>query len=66
MFGNTTWVPGKIGQAVSFDGAGDYATVPDNAGLEHHERVTMATWVRPDVCRPRSLCEIDERQRQRL
>ena len=54
VFGNTTWVPGKIGQAVSFDGAGDYATVPDNAGLDITSAITMATWVRPDVWRPRS------------
>ena len=47
MFGNTTWVPGKIGQAVSFDGTGDYATVADNAGLDLTNAITMATWVRP-------------------
>ncbi len=47
VFGNTTWVPGKIGQAVSFDGTGDYATVTDNAGLDMTSAITMATWVRP-------------------
>ena len=47
LFGNSTWVNGKIGQAVSFDGTGDYATVSHNPGLNMTNAITMATWVRP-------------------
>ena len=32
-FGNTSWVAGKVGQAVYFDGTCDYATVPNNSSL---------------------------------
>ena len=47
MFGDTTWVPGQIGQAVSFDGTGDYATSPDNPTLDISDAITIAAWVRP-------------------
>ena len=32
--GNPTWVAGQHGQAIRFDGTGDYATVPDSASLD--------------------------------
>ena len=34
ILGNPTWVAGQHGQAIRFDGTGDYATVPDNASLD--------------------------------
>ena len=46
--GNPTWVPGQLGQAVRFDGTGDYAVVPDNASLDISGNITIAAWVRPE------------------
>ena len=49
LSGNPTWIPGRIGSnAIRFDGTGDYATVPDNAGLDMTSAITMATWIRPE------------------
>ena len=49
VFGDTTWIAGKIGNAVQFDGTGDYATVPDNPTVDNMRRsITMATWVYPE------------------
>ena len=47
--GDTTWVPGVIGDAVSFDGSGDYALAPDDPSLDITDAITIATWVRPEV-----------------
>ena len=47
--GSTTWVPGVIGDAVSFNGTGDYATVTDDASLDITDQITIATWVRPET-----------------
>ena len=46
--GNPTWVAGQHGQAIRFDGTGDYATVPDSASLDMTTAVTMAAWVKPE------------------
>ena len=46
--GNPTWVAGQHGQAIRFDGTGDYATVPDNASLDISSAITMAAWVKPE------------------
>ena len=43
-----TWVPGQHGQAIRFDGTGDYATVTDNASLDISGAITLATWVKPE------------------
>ena len=48
ILGNPTWVTGQHGQAIRFDGTGDYATVPDNATLDISSSITLATWVRPE------------------
>ena len=48
ILGNPTWVTGQHGQAIRFDGTGDYATVPDNATLDSSSSITLATWVRPE------------------
>ena len=47
--GDTTWVPGVIGDAVSFDGTGDYALAPDDPSLDITDAITIATWVRPEA-----------------
>ena len=46
--GNPTWVAGQHGQAIRFDGTGDYATVPDSASLDITSAITMAAWVKPE------------------
>ena len=46
--GNPTWVAGQHGQAIRFDGTGDYATVPDSASLDISSAITMAAWVKPE------------------
>lgn len=33
LYGNTAWVDGKVGKALSFDGSGDYVEVLDDASL---------------------------------
>ena len=48
IFGNPTWVAGQHGQAIRFDGTGDYATVPDSASLDISSAITMAAWVKPE------------------
>ena len=48
IFGNPTWVAGQHGQAIRFDGTGDYATVPDSASLDISGAITMAAWVKPE------------------
>ena len=46
--GNPTWVTGQHGQAIRFDGSGDYAVVPDASSLDISGAITMAAWVRPE------------------
>ena len=48
ILGNPTWVTGQHGQAIRFDGTGDYATVPDSASLDISAAITMAAWVKPE------------------
>ena len=48
ILGNPTWVTGQHGQAIRFDGTGDYATVPDSASLDISGAITMAAWVKPE------------------
>ena len=54
ILGNPTWITGQHGQAIRFDGTGDYATVGDNASLDIAGAITMATWVKPEKGRPRT------------
>jgi len=41
------WVPGKIGQAMDFDGMRDFVEVPDSASLDIADAITMAAWLNP-------------------
>ncbi|MFC1775677.1 LamG domain-containing protein, partial [Patescibacteria group bacterium] len=45
---STTTSPGKIGQALDFDGDDDYVNVGDSADLDITENITMSTWVKLD------------------
>jgi hypothetical protein len=38
------WVPGKFGQALSFDGVDDYVIIPKSESLDITERITVAAW----------------------
>lgn len=40
-----TWVPGKIGQALRFDGASTYAQVPDAPDLSGWDKYSMEAWI---------------------
>jgi hypothetical protein len=42
-----TVYPGKVGQALRFDGTDDYITVPDSASLDIGTAATFSVWVRP-------------------
>jgi Concanavalin A-like lectin/glucanases superfamily/Domain of unknown function (DUF2341) len=46
----STTVPGRLGQAVQFDGVNDYVLVPDNAALTalYEGQYTWAFWVKPN------------------
>ena len=55
ILGNPTWVAGQHGQAIRFDGTGDYATVPDNASLDISAAITMAAWVKPEKAATQNL-----------
>ena len=46
--GNPTWITGRVGGAIRFDGTGDYATVADNATLDITDQITMSAWIRPE------------------
>jgi predicted ribosomally synthesized peptide with SipW-like signal peptide len=43
-----TYVGGRSGRAVSFDGTGGYANVPDADGLDGFSALTVSTWFRLD------------------
>ena len=55
ILGNPTWVAGQHGQAIRFDGTGDYATVPDSASLDISTAITMAAWVKPEAATTQNL-----------
>jgi len=42
-----TWVDGKFGKALSFDGIDDYVQVPQSNSLDVTAEVTVETWVYP-------------------
>jgi predicted ribosomally synthesized peptide with SipW-like signal peptide len=43
-----TYVSGRSGQAVSFDGSGGYVNVPDSDGLDDFSALTVSAWFRLD------------------
>ncbi len=44
--GNPQWVAGKIGGALSFDGAGDYVNCGKGASLVIRDTITIACWIK--------------------
>ncbi|MFE6236469.1 LamG-like jellyroll fold domain-containing protein [Cellulosimicrobium sp. NPDC057862] len=46
--GGTTWVTGRSGTALRFDGSSGKVTVPDSAGLDLAGTMTVAAWLRPE------------------
>ena len=44
-----TWAPGRFGQALTFDSAGDWVTVPDAASLDLTTGMTLEAWVNPSL-----------------
>jgi hypothetical protein len=45
--GNATWVDGKFGKALSFEGATDYVIIPVSNDLKPTETFTLTAWVNP-------------------
>ncbi|MEM5814143.1 MAG: LamG-like jellyroll fold domain-containing protein, partial [Candidatus Aenigmatarchaeota archaeon] len=48
LFNNPTWVDGKFGKALSFDGSNDYVEVPDSQSLRISS-YSVAVWIKPQV-----------------
>jgi len=46
VVGDTSYATGKIGQAASFDGAGDYIRIPQSDSLKGLDELTIAYWVK--------------------
>ena len=42
-----TWVEGKFGKALQFDGVDDYVEVPDSASLDITDEITVTAWIYP-------------------
>ncbi len=46
LVGDTSFVSGKVGQAFTFDGAGDYVNIPASAGFDLTSAITIDAWVK--------------------
>ena len=44
--GNPTWVPGKIGPAISLNGTSQYLTVNDSSSLNYTNGATVSMWIK--------------------
>ena len=42
-----TWVNGKVGKALSFDGVNDYVEIPYNSILNPTKAITIEAWINP-------------------
>src|SRR5690606_22246488 len=47
--GEASWVPGINGQAIRFNGTGQFAAAPDHASLDITGAITLAAWVKPET-----------------
>ncbi|MHC4571049.1 MAG: LamG-like jellyroll fold domain-containing protein, partial [Planctomycetota bacterium] len=43
---NANWTTGQIGGALSFDGNGDYVSIPDDDSLDITNNLTISAWVK--------------------
>lgn len=46
LINGPTWVNGKYGKALSFDGLDDSVQVPDSNSLDIAEKITISAWIR--------------------
>jgi hypothetical protein len=42
-----TWVDGKVGKALSFDGVDDYVRVNDSSNFDITDAITIEAWIKP-------------------
>jgi len=42
-----TWVNGKVGKALQFDGVNDYIEIPHDASLDIQDALTVEAWINP-------------------
>ncbi|MHC4070898.1 MAG: LamG domain-containing protein [Planctomycetota bacterium] len=49
IMGDPQWVPGKLGGALEFDGAGDYVDCGASPDYEIAVNITIACWIKVDV-----------------
>jgi len=47
LMNGPTWVDGKIGKALYFDGTNDYVRIADSPSLDITHEITITMWVRP-------------------
>ncbi len=47
LMGDPAWVVGKFGNALEFDGAGSYVSVPDSGSLNPTTAITLGAWIYP-------------------
>lgn len=47
LMGDPEWVDGKFGNALEFDGASSYVSVPDSESLNPTTAITLGAWIYP-------------------
>ncbi len=55
-----TWVTGKFGGALSFDGKDDYLKVPSNPSLDTKNEITLEAWINPEKGNPYPILEYND------
>ena len=60
MTNGPSWVTGKFGKALSFDGANDYVAVPDEDSLDLTEAMTISAWVKGNSFTDNSILSKDD------
>lgn len=45
LYGNTSWVNGKTGKGLYFDGSGDYVQIGDSVSLSPTSQLSIVSWV---------------------
>jgi len=48
LMGGAEWVEGKFGNALEFDGANSYVSVPDSESLNPTTAITLGAWIYPE------------------
>lgn len=54
--GDATFAPGRVGQAFSFDGAGDSVEIPGSSALNARNQVSVAFWMLADASNAMDRC----------